>query len=215
MESWEEIAISQALRLGQFWHACNMPLTAHRHVNVKPLKIGINWRKFVPFHPLDLQKTVNFKGDEFQPDWNYSSAEPGEMRVADLRAEAIRSFVASAGVVHRDPGSTEEPGPQHIAGLIAEAVLAIDQQAHDLTLGDDDPEPAQQRHQTWHRRLPLMILGEHEAAQFRPEVTIDAGRQRRRHHAAIRRLPAFAAEIHNMRTDHQILHHEARVAFEA
>src|SRR5271169_3361728 len=46
-------------------------------------------------------------------------AEPGEMRVADLRAEAIRSFVASAGVVHRDPGSTEEPGPQHIAGLVA------------------------------------------------------------------------------------------------
>src|SRR5271170_371196 len=60
MESWEAIAISQALRLGQFWHACNMPLTAHRHVNGKPLKIGINWRKFVPFHPLDLQKTVLF-----------------------------------------------------------------------------------------------------------------------------------------------------------
>src|SRR5271170_790462 len=59
MESWEAIAISQALRLGQFWHACNMPLTAHRHVNGKPLKIGINWRKFVPFHPLDLQKTAN------------------------------------------------------------------------------------------------------------------------------------------------------------
>src|SRR5271154_6329172 len=57
MESWEAIAISQALRLGQFWHACNMPLTAHRHVNGKPLKIGINWRQFVPFHPLDLQKT--------------------------------------------------------------------------------------------------------------------------------------------------------------
>src|SRR5271154_1169797 len=61
MESWEAIAISQALRLGQFWHACNMPLTAHRHVNGKPLKIGINWRKFVPFHPLDLQKTVFVK----------------------------------------------------------------------------------------------------------------------------------------------------------
>src|SRR5271170_672847 len=83
------------------------------------------------------------------------------------------------------------------------------------TLGDDDAEPAQQRHQTRHRRLPLMILGEHEAAQLWPEVTIDAGRQRRRHHAAIRRLPAFAAEIHHMRMDHKILHHEARVAFEA
>ncbi len=61
MESWEAIAISQALRLGQFWHACNMPLTAHRHVNGKPLKIGINWRQFVPFHPLDLQKTGKMK----------------------------------------------------------------------------------------------------------------------------------------------------------
>src|SRR3984893_3207164 len=40
-------------------------------------------------------------------------AEPGEMRVADLRAEAIRSVVASAGVVHRNPGHTEAPGPQH------------------------------------------------------------------------------------------------------
>src|SRR5271169_6573031 len=64
MESWEAIAISQALRLGQFWHACNMPLTAHRHVNGKPLKIGINWRKFVPFHPLDLQKTIFNYGHE-------------------------------------------------------------------------------------------------------------------------------------------------------
>ena len=32
---------------------------------------------------------------------------------------------------------------------------------------------------------------------------------------AVRGLPALAAEIHNMRADHQILHHEARVAFEA
>ena len=77
------------------------------------------------------------------------------------------------------------------------------------------PRPAQQRHQSRHRHLPLMVLGQHEAAQLRPEVTIDAGRQRRRHHGAIRCLPALAAEIHHMRTDHQILHHEARVALEA
>jgi hypothetical protein len=60
-----------------------------------------------------------------------------------------------------------------------------------------------------------MILGEHEAAQFRSEVTIDAGRQRRRHHLTIRGLPAFAAEVHHMRVDHQILHHVTRVALEA
>ncbi len=32
---------------------------------------------------------------------------------------------------------------------------------------------------------------------------------------AIRRLPALTAEIGDMRTDHQILNHEAGVAFEA
>jgi hypothetical protein len=40
-------------------------------------------------------------------------------------------------------------------------------------------------------------LGKHEATQFWPKVTINADRQWRRHHAAIRRLPALAAEIHN------------------
>src|ERR1700745_1612331 len=60
-----------------------------------------------------------------------------------------------------------------------------------------------------------MVLGKHETAQFRPEVTINAGRQPSRYHVAIRRLPAFAAEIDDVRTDHQILHREARVAFEA
>src|SRR6266481_8545894 len=102
-----------------------------------------------------------------------------------------------------------------IASLGKEAVLARGQQADHMAFGDDDAETAQQRHQSRHRHLPLMVLGEHEAAQLRPEVTIDAGRQRRRHHVAIRRLPAFAAEIHDVRTDRQILHHEARTAFEA
>ncbi len=70
-------------------------------------------------------------------------AEPGEVRVADLRAEAIRGFVAGAGVVDRDPGGTDEPGTQHIASLGEEAVLALDQQADHLALGDEDAEAAQ------------------------------------------------------------------------
>ena len=60
-----------------------------------------------------------------------------------------------------------------------------------------------------------MILGEHEAAQLRAEMAIDASRQRRRHHLAVRGLPALALEIHDVRTDHQVLHHEAGVALEA
>ena len=142
-------------------------------------------------------------------------AEPGEMRIADLRAEAVRGLVARAGVVHRDPGGCRKSGAQHVTRLAEKSVLALDQQADDLAFGNDDAEAAQQRHQSRHRHLPLMVLGEHEAAQLRPEMTMNAGRQRRRHRVAVRGLPALAAEIHDMRADHQILHHEARVAFEA
>jgi len=60
-----------------------------------------------------------------------------------------------------------------------------------------------------------MILGEHEAAQFRSKMPGDAGRQWRCHGCAVRRLPALATEIHDMRTDHQVLHHKIRVPFEA
>ena len=54
-------------------------------------------------------------------------AEPGEVCVADLRAEAIRGLVASTGIVDRDPGGAREPGAQHLAVLRQEAVLTGDQ----------------------------------------------------------------------------------------
>ena len=141
--------------------------------------------------------------------------EPGKLRVADLGAEAVLGFMARSGVIGGDPRRAGQAGSQHRAGFVDEALLAGVQQANHLPLGDHDAEPLQQRDQSRRRDLSLMILGEHEAAQFRPEVTIDAGRQRRRHDLAVRSLPAFAAEIHDTRTDHQILHHETRVAFEA
>ena len=137
------------------------------------------------------------------------------MRIADLGAKAVRRFVARAGVVHCDPGGVGQPGAQHIARFGMEAIMAVIEQTDHLALGDEDAERVQQRHQPRRRGLALMVLGEHEAAQFRPEVTIDAGRQRRRQHPALRGQPALAAEIDDMTTDHQVLHHEARRAFEA
>ena len=44
-----------------------------------------------------------------------------------------------------------------------------------------------------------MILRQHEPAQFRPEVAIDAFRQSCHHGSAIRGLPAFPAEMGDMR----------------
>jgi hypothetical protein len=44
-------------------------------------------------------------------------AEPGEVVVADLRADGIDAAVARTGVVHRDPGGRFQAGTQHLAGL--------------------------------------------------------------------------------------------------
>ena len=142
-------------------------------------------------------------------------AEPSEMRIADLGAEAVRGLVARAGVVHRDPGGVRKPGTEHIASLVQKAVLTVLQQTHELPLGNHDAECLQQPQQPRYRDLPLMVLSEHEAAQFRPEMPAEAGRQRRGQHFAVRLLPALALEIHHQRTDRQVLYDETRATLEA
>jgi hypothetical protein len=122
--------------------------------------------------------------------------------------------VARPGSVGRDPRRVRQAGPQHGAGFVQETLLAGDQQADDLPLGDEDAEPSQHRDQSRRRDLSLMVLGEHEAAQFRSEMTIDARRQARHHRLAVRGPPAFPVKVGDMRADHQILREEARVAFE-
>src|SRR6516164_9050002 len=62
-------------------------------------------------------------------------------RRADLGTEAIRGLVARARIVHRDPGGMRKCGPQHIMGFVQETLFAGDQQANDLPLGDQDPDP--------------------------------------------------------------------------
>jgi len=141
--------------------------------------------------------------------------EGGEMGIADLGAEAILGLVARAGVVHRDPGRARKPGAQHIARFRVKTVMAGGQEADQLALGDVNAKAAHQRQQPRHRGLSLMVLGEHETAQLRPEMAIEALRQRRRHDLAVRGQPALALELDNMRMDHQVLHHEAGVALEA
>ena len=82
--------------------------------------------------------------EEIEPALRAGGAEPGEAVVADLRAEAVRRLVARAGVVDRDPGRRLKAGAQHVARLVEEAVLAADQQPHDLPLGDLDADGVQQ-----------------------------------------------------------------------
>ena len=52
--------------------------------------------------------------------------------VAYLRAEAVHSLVARAGIIDRDPFGAGETGTQHIACLVEKVFLAGNQQANDL-----------------------------------------------------------------------------------
>ena len=110
--------------------------------------------------------------------------EPGEAVVANLRAEAILSGVARAGIVHRDPSRRLQPGPQHVAVFGKKPVLTINQQTHHLALRDADPDGAQLRDQPLHRHLALVVLQQYEAAQLRTPMTLTPRRPRRHRHPA-------------------------------
>ena len=57
------------------------------------------------------------------------------------------------------------------------------------------------------------MLGEHEAAQARPERAHDLGGPRAPPALPVRRDPALAPDTHDVRAQHKILHEEALVAF--
>ena len=137
------------------------------------------------------------------------------MVVAELGADAVPVLVAGAGVVDADPARRGQPGPQHLARLVEEGVLARVQQPDDLALGDRDADGPELGHQARHGHLALVVLGQHEAAQLRPEVADDAGRHRGDHGLAVGGQPALAAEADHVRAQHQVLDQEVLVALEA
>ena len=108
-----------------------------------------------------------------------------------------------------------QAGPQHVARLVEEGVLALVQQPDDLALGDRDADGPELRHQARHGDLALVVLEQHEAAQLRPEVADDPGRHRRDDGPPVRGQPALAAEADDVRAQHEILDQEVLVALEA
>lgn len=81
--------------------------------------------------------------------------------------------------MNSSPNSFPSLIAQHRAALGQEAVLAIDQQTHHLTLRDADTDGPHLCGQPRRRHLALMVRQQHEAARFRPEMAADARRQRR------------------------------------
>ena len=142
-------------------------------------------------------------------------AEPGEVVVADLRADAVRALVTCPRVIHRNPTRCLQTRAQHVARFGQELILPGDQQTHDLPLGDGEAHRLQQRHQPRHGHLPLVVLHQHEAAQLRPEVPPDIRRQGRDHRPTIRGHPTLAPIADHPHTQLEILHHEILIPFEA
>src|SRR5712691_10883406 len=153
--------------------------------------------------------------EEVAPALRTGSSEPGEMRVADLGAEAVPRLVAHRGIVDCDPGGARQPSPQHLARLAEKALLPADQQPHHLTLRDRQAEAAQLLDQPRHRHLSLVVLRQDKAPQLGAEMAGGPGRQRRHHGAPIGGQPALAAVADGARPDLQILDDIDLVALEA
>ncbi len=120
-----------------------------------------------------------------------------------------------SGVIHRDPARRLQPGAQHVACFRQELVLPADQQSPELPLRDADADCLELGEQTRHRDLPLVVLRQHEAAQLRPDVARHTSRQWRDYRPPIRGDPALAAIADDPDPQHNVLHHEILVAFEA
>ena len=122
--------------------------------------------------------------------------------------------MARAGIVDRDPVGRFQAGAQHLAGLRQKVVLPIDQQAHELTLGNADPNRLKLRDQALDRHLTLVILHQYEATQLWAKMAANAARQRRHDRLALRRQPALSAIAYHSRCQHQLLHLVGLVTFE-
>ena len=153
--------------------------------------------------------------EEVQPALAAGRAEPGEVVVADLRADGVGAAMARAGVVHRDPvrrlpGQRAAPRGSSVRKSSCPSIS----RRMTCRLEMLTPNACSSADQPLHRHLPLVILHQHEAAQLRPEMAADAAGQRRHDGLAGRRQPALATVAHHPRGQHQILHLVRLVALE-
>ena len=134
---------------------------------------------------------------------------------ADLGAGAVAPPMARSGVVHRNPAARRKTGPQHVAGLRDEGLLASDEKPHHLTFRDGQAQRLQECRQAPHRGLALVVLGQDEPLELRPEVPVDTAGQRRDDRAPVRCQPALAQVAHHPGLDRQVLDREGLEALEA
>ena len=151
---------------------------------------------------------------EVPPALGEAGGEEGKAIVPDLGRHAVLRSMASPGVIDGEPARARQAGAQHRLGLGDQGGALGGQEPHHLALGDRHAEAGKERRDPLGRDLALVMLQQHEAAQFRPKVAFDTGRQRRHQRPAVGRQPALAAVADDPRLQPQILDHEVLVALE-
>ena len=96
--------------------------------------------------------------------------EKGEAIVADMGAKAVLGLMPGTRIVDRNPARRAKPRAQHLPGFGEEGVLLAAEQPHDLPLGDIDAQVLQQGKQARDGHLPLVVLAQDEALEFRAEM---------------------------------------------
>lgn len=111
--------------------------------------------------------------------------------------------MARAGVIDGHKRCCFKPGAQNVPGFHEEVIVLFRQQPLHLTFRDRHTQRSQRRHQPGRGRLTLMIVHQHEAAEFATEMTIDPLGQRCQDRASIRCDPAFATVTGRAYRNHQ------------
>jgi hypothetical protein len=123
-----------------------------------------------PSLPVCVQPSVSLASLAFR--WHTPSASKRRVSQADRNAgqKPFLPGMPRTGLVNRHVGRCLQSGPQDRLRFADEILLFVCQQALHLAFRDRHAERAQECLQAGQRGLPLVVLHQHEAAEFRAEM---------------------------------------------
>ena len=135
--------------------------------------------------------------------------------IAELGGELVPVGVPPAGVVHGDPRRRLKARLQDVPVFGGQGFEALAEEAHDLTFGDIEAHPVQERGQPFAGHLALKMRGGDELAKRGTKAADDPGRQVGDNPLALRRFPPFASIKGRSCRDPKILNRHILIPLEA
>ena len=167
---------------------------------------------------------------EVQPAFRRPGAKPCEPVIADLRAKAVLPLWRAPVSVRQTPsgtsarfanrstdtnGDVSSPARKTSwASVTKPSCLSVNRRCN-CRFEIDTPTDRNKANSRGSGRLPLMVLHQNEATEFRAKMAIDPLWQRCQDRSPIRRDPAFALVTGRANRDHQVLNQKRLVALEA